>query len=266
MQDFNQLNIFPLLIILIAIMVLVKIWEWVLDRGKYKDRTPKHRTRQPRQRYVVQIDSDGEEEDYASPVEEKSYDVSVYATKDSLLSPAEINFYHVLKQVVGDSAIISPKVNLWDIFFIRRGNNANFMALKAKIDRKHVDFLLCHNQTLQPLIGIELDDNSHQKASRQARDLFVDSVFEAANLPIVHIPVRHTYNVDTLTETLRVYLLKAKQTTAQNVASSAESICPKCGGNLILRAAKTGKHAGKKFWGCANYPNCKYLTAYKDLN
>ncbi len=35
-------------------------------------------------------------------------------------------------------------------------------------------------------------------------------------------------------------------------------ICPKCGGNLVLRTAKKGANAGSQFYGCSNYPNCKY--------
>ena len=35
--------------------------------------------------------------------------------------------------------------------------------------------------------------------------------------------------------------------------------CPLCGGNLILRTAKKGSYAGKNFYGCSNYPNCKFI-------
>ncbi len=33
--------------------------------------------------------------------------------------------------------------------------------------------------------------------------------------------------------------------------------CPQCGGQMTLRTAKTGKHAGQSFWGCTGYPECK---------
>jgi len=33
--------------------------------------------------------------------------------------------------------------------------------------------------------------------------------------------------------------------------------CPKCGKPLVLRTAKSGKNAGKQFWGCSAYPECK---------
>jgi four helix bundle suffix protein len=33
--------------------------------------------------------------------------------------------------------------------------------------------------------------------------------------------------------------------------------CPQCGKAMVLRMAKTGKNAGKQFWGCTGYPDCK---------
>ena len=35
--------------------------------------------------------------------------------------------------------------------------------------------------------------------------------------------------------------------------------CPKCNGDLILRTATRGANAGKQFYGCSNYPKCKYI-------
>lgn len=46
-------------------------------------------------------------------------------------------------------------------------------------------------------------------------------------------------------------------------------ICPCCGSKLILRTAKYGVHAGKNFYGCSNYPKCKYkkqIQVEKDIN
>ena len=35
--------------------------------------------------------------------------------------------------------------------------------------------------------------------------------------------------------------------------------CPKCGNDLVLRTAKRGVNTGKGFYGCSNYPKCKYV-------
>lgn len=35
--------------------------------------------------------------------------------------------------------------------------------------------------------------------------------------------------------------------------------CPKCNGHLVLRTARRGTNVGKQFYGCSNYPKCKYI-------
>lgn len=39
---------------------------------------------------------------------------------------------------------------------------------------------------------------------------------------------------------------------------SSTTVCPRCGGKLVVRIAKNGKNIGKSFYGCSNYPKCKY--------
>lgn len=33
--------------------------------------------------------------------------------------------------------------------------------------------------------------------------------------------------------------------------------CPECGGKMRRRMARSGKNAGKAFWGCTSYPECR---------
>lgn len=48
-------------------------------------------------------------------------------------------------------------------------------------------------KTARSLVGIELDDKSHRRLDEQERDQFVDGVFAAASLPLVHVPVQSHY-------------------------------------------------------------------------
>ena len=53
----------------------------------------------------------------------------------------------------------------------------------------------------------------------------------------------------------------AERSRKRNVdpTDSADFIpqCPQCGKPMVLRTAKTGANAGKQFWGCSAYPDCK---------
>ena len=109
--------------------------------------------------------------------DEKSSEIEYpYHQVDDFISPAELNFFFNLKAVVGDSAHIFSKVKLSDLFYAKTGDFGKNRTYTNKIDRKHVDFLLCDSNTLKPILGIELDDKSHQRADRQERDNFVNHV------------------------------------------------------------------------------------------
>ena len=41
--------------------------------------------------------------------------------------------------------------------------------------------------------------------------------------------------------------------------------CPKCAGALVQRTAKSGQKAGESFWGCANFPRCRYTQSTPPL-
>ncbi len=41
-------------------------------------------------------------------------------------------------------------------------------------------------------------------------------------------------------------------------------LCPRCGGEMIVKTARQGKYAGQKFWSCVKFPACKGLLPVKD--
>lgn len=41
-------------------------------------------------------------------------------------------------------------------------------------------------------------------------------------------------------------------------------VCPYCNKKMVLRKARKGIYRNKLFWGCVNYPSCKYKIPYSD--
>src|SRR5690554_700362 len=119
---------------------------------------------------------------FGMKVSDKHEETLPYKLRDDFLSSAEFSFYKVLLMAIGDNYIICPKVSLADIFFVP--NRRENMTYVNKIARKHVDYLLCDKETMRPVMAIELNDQSHNRSSRKARDMFVHEVFKAAKLPL----------------------------------------------------------------------------------
>jgi len=192
-----------------------------------------------------------------------------YLVRDDFLSPAEQNFYLVLKSAVSDWALVCPKVALGDLFYAKAADPSQYRTFTNRIDRKHVDFLVCDHKTVKPLLGIELDDKSHRRADRQARDEFVQQVFTVAKLPLVRIPVRPTYAVSELNSLLRQQAGLAEPRSLSPDAGretqpvSSAPRCPKCGSEMVLRTARSGANQGEQFWGCPNYPRCRGIVKHQ---
>ncbi len=186
-----------------------------------------------------------------------------YRLRSEFLSPAERSFYFVLSNVVAQRALVLPKIALGEVFNTISHDPSGFQTYRNKIDRKHVDFLLCNPRTVQPLLGIELDDKSHQRADRQTRDAFVEQVFAAAKLPLVRVPVRATYATLELEMVLRPYLETPASSAQANTEQPVSPRCPKCGSEMVLRKAKQSPNQGQPFWGCTNYPRCRGIVQYQ---
>ncbi len=188
-----------------------------------------------------------------------------YKVRDDFLSHAEFSFYKVLIHTLGDQYVVLSKVRLADIFFVAKPNeNLRFFNF---ISSKHIDFLVCDSEMMKPVIGIELDDSSHNRSDRQERDEFVDQVFMVAGLPIIHFPAKYAYNtteiVDAVKTSLREKTVKEPEPLSQSLPPVSKiddtPICPRCGIPMVLRVVDQGKYAGRHYYGCKNYPNCKEM-------
>jgi hypothetical protein len=229
--------------------------------------------------YTVRFDSGSDEKDSKFDL-----DSLPYRLRDDFLSPAEFSFYKVLSGLVGTHLVIQSKVRLADIFFVSRPNEN--MSYFHRIAQRHVDFLICEPQTMKPLLGIELDDSSHNRSDRQERDDFVDHVFEAAELPLVRVPAEREYNSreiaaqiapiikDKFTVTpptsatvtplvpVQIPVPASASTVTPSVlphTASLVPLCPKCGIPMVLRTVSQGQYKGRQFYGCRNYPHCREM-------
>jgi hypothetical protein len=112
--------------------------------------------------------------------------------RKSLLSPSELVFYNVLKTAVGHRFVILLKVGVGDLCEItkRDMNKAAFDRVAAK----PVDFVLCEQTTLAPVVAIELDDSTNYPRDRAQRDAFVNELFRVIGVALIHQRVQTRYD------------------------------------------------------------------------
>lgn len=122
---------------------------------------------------------------------------NVYASTP-LFTPTERLFFTCLQYITQGRCQLFAKVNLADIIKPLSGKIGD----RNQIDKKHVDFLICRLEDGMPMIGIELDDASHNNPERFKGDMIKNDVFAASGLPLLRLPVAEMSQLEKLVSEL----------------------------------------------------------------
>ena len=86
---------------------------------------------------------------------------------------------------------------------------------------------------------------------------------EIVNQTVVNFDDNEIINIDSVTSIEKEMSSDIQDNNIENTCIESEKekslICPQCGSKLVLRKAKRGNHVGENFYGCSNYPKCKYI-------
>ena len=120
---------------------------------------------------------------------------ALYDAKGALLTPAELKFLGVLDQVVGTHYRIMAQVRLADVIKVK-GNLDKSARSSAfnRIKAKHLDFVACDPSDMTVKFAIELDDSSHNRPNRRARDAFLEEAMKSAGVPLYRFAVKREYD------------------------------------------------------------------------
>ena len=194
-----------------------------------------------------------------------------YRKLDVLFSPAERSFLGVLNQALGENTQIFGKVRVADVIAPQKGlSRSDWQKSFNKISGKHFDFLLCNTSDLSVLCAVELNDSSHNSKKRKHRDAFLEGACQAANVPIIQIAARSTYNINEIQQSLAAYLpgsmspdstQESVEAIIEHQPSGDEKVCPKCSSKMVKKIAKKGKNVGNEFWACSAFPKCRHIEA-----
>lgn len=120
---------------------------------------------------------------------QKENEVKIPYCRKNLLTKNEWGFYKQLKPIADKLNLhILTKVRLADLVEVQKGlNNSEWQTAFNRINKKHVDFILCNPDNLYPLLLIELDDNSHQQEKQKARDAFIEGLYEKTGYKLLRV-------------------------------------------------------------------------------
>ncbi len=120
-------------------------------------------------------------------------DTTPYQKRPRLVTNSELKFFHTLRKAVDGDWEIFVMVRIADLLKVPKGIK-NRRSWVNKILSKHIDFVLCEPDSLEVVLGIELDDPSHERPHRMQRDKFVNAAFADAGIPLLRIPTEKKYD------------------------------------------------------------------------
>lgn len=135
-----------------------------------------------------------------------------YQSRRFLFTKTEWAFAAPLQKAIGQRYLMMGKVRIADLLSVESHpqiERSEWMRHFAKISSKHVDFVLVWPDSGRVACCIELDDPSHERADRVARDIFVNAAFKEAGVPLLRIPTQKQYSAKKLREQIESVALQS---------------------------------------------------------
>lgn len=182
-----------------------------------------------------------------------------YARMDALFTPEEQQFLRLLEKAVDPGHRVFGKVRLADLVKPVPGlsGHERQTALNRLYSRR-ADFVVCEASNLRACYVVQLDDQVGAPTNRQERDPFVDTALTQADLPVFHFSARQVSEVEDLRRMLgRDPVQDPIREGSELIPTALSRVCSSCGAKMQRRRATRGPMAGREFWGCSGYPECR---------
>ncbi len=125
-----------------------------------------------------------------------------YRRKKAIMSRPEIDCFSLLSQLFGEKYLILPQVALHTVIDKLTQNSYRSELFRV------ADFCLCDKETFAPLLLIELNDSSHNRADRIERDKKVALICERADLPMIVFTLQELSDTQFVRKSVQKNVLK----------------------------------------------------------
>ncbi|MGI9244939.1 MAG: DUF2726 domain-containing protein, partial [Verrucomicrobiales bacterium] len=127
-----------------------------------------------------------------------------------LLTEPETRFYGAMRRALVDADCrVMAKVNLDDVISTGKLSpkaNCKLEKARAKLDRKHVDFVVCRGDSLDVVAVARLDPATRLRPLQRLMQSRVDEVLDEAGIPVVKFPGAVDYKDDEIIASLSKHL------------------------------------------------------------
>ncbi len=119
----------------------------------------------------------------------KSENIFLPYVRKNLMTKNEWYFYKQLKPVADKlNYSILCKVRVADLVDIEKGlDKSQWQTAFNRINKKHIDFVLCKPENLYPELLIELDDSTHKSDKVAKRDEFIEKLYEKTGYKLLRV-------------------------------------------------------------------------------
>lgn len=125
---------------------------------------------------------------------------NTYKKKSRYVTPAEYEFRQVLRSLLGGRYEVCVQAPLVSVIEKTSGG-----AFRNELFRV-ADYVVIDSVTTEPLLLIELNDASHARADRAARDRKVADICAAARIPLATFTTAEAKDIDFVRRTLHKLL------------------------------------------------------------
>lgn len=153
--------------------------------------------------------------------------------------------------------IIQNKVHLkWLQLYLKDWNNVKFysyIVFGMQCELKNITLTSGEHHVVkrEELLEAVLQ-NAYASAEMMPKSL-IDEIYEKL-YPLTQVgEIQKNKHIENIRKRYE------KPVSSTKLPETQDKICPRCGGKLVLKVAKRGNYAGNKFYGCKNYPECKYI-------
>jgi len=173
----------------------------------------------------------------------QSKEIATFRLKDALFDGVSRSFLIALDQVLDDQYRAFVNVPVKDIVKeVKAVKGASPTLLKR------ISVVICKKSNLSLVCGIML----HDKSPRTRHDSWLlESVFAQIGRPLLTFPIETDYSPHEINEQLDKVIHR----------SFLNRSCPRCGASMAMKKKLRGKHSGRSFWVCRNFPDCRGIVS-----